>query len=379
MRARLTIGLVGLRVAVVAGPVLLAACGQEAIDPGTSLGTAPNPTFEPAPATLRGGQDTIYSDDEFRQAAAGLADDRNPAERRLFQRTSADEIFAPGPDVAAAVEDASNPAPNPAPTPATESARQSGAIAPVAARNDPAIRPIRIRELATQLDAAAALSDDPVSAQFVRALLPLVGYTLGQDAIEVDDFERRTDLTETERQMLQAVAQFSRTVRDRLEGGEAARPILQEELTVLLDAMHDPDVFSIAQAVLATEIRGLGDYTTRDGNAFQKGQNHDVRIYMDFEGVQWAFDGVNWSTEIQVQVQVLKSDGFRVYTTDWETLRDNRSRRIGVFAWSSITLADDLEIGDYAVKIRVRQPESNQLSERLIPIQIVSRLAGVGS
>ena len=129
----------------------------------------------------------------------------------------------------------------------------------------------------------------------------------------------------------------------------------------------------------ATEIRGLGDYTPREGNAFQKGQNHDVRIYMDFDGVQWAFDGINWSTEIQVQVQVLKSDGFRVYTTDWETLRDNRSRRIGVFAWSSITLADDLEIGEYAVKIRVRQPESNQLSERLIPIQIVSRLARVGS
>ena len=39
----------------------------------------------------------------------------------------------------------------------------------------------------------------------------------------------------------------------------------------------------------------------------------------------------------------------------------------------------DLEIGEYAVKVRVRQPDSNQLSERLIPIQIVSRLAQAGS
>ena len=375
MRARLTSGLIGVRVALLGGSVLLGACGPEAIDPGASLGSPSSPNLDPIQPSLADVQDPIYSDDEFRQAAAGLSDDSPRAEKRLFQRTSADEIFAPGSNVAVGLEPVQE-----ANSPSTaESTTKSGAILPVSGSAPSSVSPIRIGELATQLDAAAALSDDPVSAQFVRALLPLVGYTLGQDPIEVDDFERRTDLTESERRMLHAVAEFSKTVRNRLEEGEAARPILQEELAVLLDAMQDPDVFTIAQAVLATEIRGLGDYTPREGNAFQKGQNHDVRIYMDFDGVQWAFDGINWSTEIQVQVQVLKSDGFRVYTTDWETLRDNRSRRIGVFAWSSITLADDLEIGEYAVKIRVRQPESNQLSERLIPIQIVSRSARIGS
>ncbi|MCH2162000.1 MAG: hypothetical protein MK085_09030 [Phycisphaerales bacterium] len=369
-------GLVGVRGGVMATLALfLTACGPQTADSGSDL------AVRTAMGGAGGETAPIYSDEEFLQARAGLGGDETRSGKSVFQRTSADAIFPNvdsttpgGPVTDPVVPGGGGEVALGTPSQASNAQGGPGEDAP-----KPRSMTIQVRDLALALDAAAAGADDPVSAQFVRALLPLVGFTLGQDAIEVDDFDRRSDLTDSERQMLHSVAVFAKTVRGRLEAGENAREALAEELTTLLDAMHDPEAFAIAQAELATDIRGLGDFTPREGNTFQKGRNHDVRIYMDFEGVQWDFDGVNWSTQIQVQVQVLKSDGFRVYATDWETLQDNRSRRIGVFAWSSITLADDLEIGEYAVKIRVRQPDSNQLSERLIPIQIVSRLAQVGS
>ena len=315
---------------------------------------------------------TMYTDEELRTASGVLDTSDSPprARRSLFQATSPSEVFAEE-----SVEVVTTPSPTPvstvAPTTTDRSVKKAADV--------PTIQTIKTTSLASLLNAAASDADDPVPAQFVRALLPLVSFALNQKDIAVDDFERRDDLTESEQQMLQQVASFASATRERLEKGDAAREVLEDELARLLEAIRVPETFSIANAELATHIRGLGDFTSRETNTFTKGQNHEVRIYMDFDGVHWNFDGMKWSTELQLQIQVLKADGFRVHATEWESLRDSRARRIGVFAWSSITLADDLEIGEYAVKVRVRQPDSNQLSERLIPIQIVSRLAQVGS
>lgn len=232
--------------------------------------------------------------------------------------------------------------------------------------------------MAAQLESIAASAEDPVPSQFVRALLPIIGYPLGGEAITVDDFEFRTDLTEAERRFLHETASFSSRSSSRLASGEPARHVLEEELTRLLEAIRDPEPFSITFATLINEVRGLGDFTPRTTNKFLKGTNHDVRLYMDFEGVHWGFDGTNFSTELEIQIHVMKSDGYRVFSTGWESVRDSRARRVGVFAWSSFTLADDLEIGTYAIKIRVRQPETSHLAEHILPFEIVSRLAQGG-
>lgn len=229
--------------------------------------------------------------------------------------------------------------------------------------------------LASRLDVIAASSEDPVPAQFARALMPLIGYPLDGGPLEVDDFQFRTDLTEAERQLLHETASFSGRTSERLASGEPARHVLEDELTRLLEAIGDPEPFAITFATLINEVRGLGDFSPRRTNKFIKGANHDVRLYMDFEGVHWGFDGTNWSTELEIQIHVMKSDGYRVFSTGWESVRDSRARRVGVFAWSSFTLADDLEIGTYAIKIRVRQPETNHLAEHILPFEIVSRLA----
>jgi hypothetical protein len=100
---------------------------------------------------------------------------------------------------------------------------------------------------------------------------------------------------------------------------------------------------------------------------------------MDFEGVGWTYDGTNWSTELELQIQVLKASGYQVYSTNWEQIRDTRARRVAVFAWSSVPLADDLEIGKYVIKVRARQGDSEGFTEHLLPFEIVSRLAGATS
>lgn len=234
-------------------------------------------------------------------------------------------------------------------------------------------------QLAAHLEAIAAAADDPVPAHFARALLPLLLHAIDAPQIAVDDFDSRTDLTEGERQLLHETAVFAARANARLQEGEAARFVLEEELVRLLEAIRDPEPFAITFATLIDEVRGVGDFTARGTSRFLKGVNHDARIYMDFEGVAWTFDGTNWSTELELQVQVLKSDGYQVFATKWEPIHDTRARRVAVYAWSSVVLANDLDLGNYVIKIRARQPDSKGFSEHILPFTIVSRLAGVGA
>lgn len=234
-------------------------------------------------------------------------------------------------------------------------------------------------QLAADLEAMASRSADPVPAHFARALLPILLNALDVTTVDVDDFDSRTDLTESERQLLHETAVFSARANQRLGEGEAARVVLEEELARLLDAIREPEPFAITFATLIDEVRGVGDFTSRASSRFLKGLNHDARIYMDFEGVGWTYDGTNWSTELELQIQVLKASGYQVYSTNWEPIRDTRARRVAVFAWSSVPLADDLEIGKYVIKVRARQGDAEGFTEHLLPFEIVSRLAGAAS
>jgi hypothetical protein len=302
-----------------------------------------------------------YDDDALREAANARHARQVPnvPGRSLVDLSASSELFAAGTPATSEVLSVSTE-----PLPATP-------IAPT-----PMIVPM---QLAAHLEAIAAAADDPVPAHFARALLPLLLQAIDEPTITVDDFESRTDLTESERQLLHETAVFAARANTRLQEGETARLVLEEELVRLLEAIRDPEPFAITFATLIDEVRGVGDFTARGSSRFLKGVNHDARIYMDFEGVAWTFDGTNWSTELELQVQVLKSDGYQVLATKWEPIHDTRARRVAVYAWSSVVLADDLGLGKYVIKIRARQPDSKGFSEHILPFEIVSRLAGVGA
>ena len=313
-----------------------------------------------------------YTDEELQAAARVRQKPRDSVPTPLFEAGSGQDIFG-SPQATTAKEDR-------AAQEAVVSAEETGQSFTISKGSIPGLveAPFDAGGLAARLESLASKADDPVPAQFARALMPLIGYPMGSGLLKVDDFEHRTDLTEAERQLLHETASFSSRASTRLANGEPARQVLEDELTRLLEAIRDPEPFSITFATLINEVRGLGDFSPRRSNKFIKGANHDVRLYMDFEGVHWGFDGTNFSTELEIQIQVMKSDGYRVFSTGWESMRDSRARRVGVFAWTSFTLADDLEIGTYAIKIRVRQPETSNLAEHLLPFEIVSRLAQGG-
>ena len=304
---------------------------------------------------------TPYNDDAIRAAAeARHARPVAPTEpiETLFDGSASSELFV-----------ASTP---PSPSPPLD-------VVEAKAEESVATLPFVPAQLAADLEAIASSAADPVPAHFARALLPILLNALDATTIDVDDFDSRTDLTESERQLLHETAAFSARANERLGDGEAARVVLEEELARLLDAIREPEPFGITFATLIDEVRGVGDFTSRASSRFLKGVNHDARIYMDFEGVGWTYDGTNWSTELELQIQVLKASGYQVYSTNWEQIRDTRARRVAVFAWSSVPLADDLEIGKYVIKVRARQGDSEGFTEHLLPFEIVSRLAGATS
>ncbi len=234
---------------------------------------------------------------------------------------------------------------------------------------------IDVAAITRTLARIGASKDDPVPAQFMRALMPLLAVALGEDAILVDDFDHRSDLTESERRLLHETAEFSRRVAERLNNTEAAKYVFQEELSRFLEGISDDDQFRISQATLAADVRGPGDFTPLERNVFLKGVDHQVRLYMDFEGVEWSLAKGKWTAELEIKHEVLRSDGFKVYSTPWQTIRDTRSRKIDVYAWSLITLAGDLDIGSYVIKTLVRQPETDSHAEFNIPIDIAHRMA----
>ena len=234
---------------------------------------------------------------------------------------------------------------------------------------------IDVAAISRKLALIGASQDDPVPAQFMRALMPLLAIALGEEANMVDDFDHRSDLTESERRLLHQAAEFSKRTAERLNNTEAAKYVIQEELSRLLEGISDGDQLRIAHATLAADVRGPGDYTPLERNVFLKGADHQVRLYMDFEGVEWSLAKGQWTAELEIKHEVLRSDGFKVYSTPWQTLKDTRSRKIDVYAWSLITLAGDLDIGTYVIKTLVRQPETDSHAEFNIPIDIAHRMA----
>ena len=91
---------------------------------------------------------------------------------------------------------------------------------------------IDIAAISRRLAQIGATQDDPVPAQFMRALMPLLAVALGEEIKVVDDFDHRSDLTESERRLLHQAAEFSRRTAERLNDTEAAKYVLQEELSL---------------------------------------------------------------------------------------------------------------------------------------------------
>ena len=230
---------------VASSAIFLGACGPTIQDSDALV--ASNPPEINERQQVSPDLTTMYTDEELRTATGVLesSDNLPQARRSLFQATSPSEVFAEE-SVALTTE-----------TSASSDSSSTPIIANLPVKKteeSSAIPAIRTTSLASLLNAAASDADDPVPAQFVRALLPLVSYALNQKDIAVDDFERRDDLTDSEQQMLQQVASFASATRERLEKGDAAREVLEDELARLLEAIRVPETFSIANAELATHM-----------------------------------------------------------------------------------------------------------------------------
>lgn len=222
--------------------------------------------------------------------------------------------------------------------------------------------------LRRELSQHASYDESPLRHYLVMAALSLV------DPEREINPEALYDLDGQERDLLRAYQAFFRKLGTELKGSrsDAALVALLDELKM---AITDKGPLKIARAELCTSVEGFGRFETFDKYAFLAGVAQPVVIYTEIE----EFTSVQnqkgeWVTDLWQELVIYNThDNLPIWHQEWRAAPDVSSRkRTDFFISYVVTLPERLTVGQYTLKVRVRDEKSGLIAESGIPFSIVA-------
>lgn len=222
--------------------------------------------------------------------------------------------------------------------------------------------------LRRELSQHASYDESPLRHYLVMAALSLVDpeREINPDALY--------DLSSQERDLLRAYQSFFKKLGAELasHGSDAALVALLDELKM---AITDQGPLKIARAELCTSVEGFGRYETFDKYAFLAGTPQPVVIYTEIE----EFTSVQnqkgeWVTDLWQELVIYNThDNLPIWHQEWRAAPDiSARRRTDFFISYVVTLPERLTVGQYTLKVRVRDEKSGLIAEAGIPFSIVA-------
>jgi hypothetical protein len=189
------------------------------------------------------------------------------------------------------------------------------------------------------------------------------------------------ELSEAERLVVRALE----IVLPRLAPGEVGSgepEALARVLHDALDQLESGRQIRISDVALCTRVDGFGSYVPFASTSFLAGRPHRVIVYTEVESFAHrrietddnATLGDRWAVELSQAVELyLDRDGTPVWTRPAQIVRDtSRRKRRDFYLVDSLTLPANLSVGEYRLKVVMRDLTTDARDARSNPACIVA-------
>jgi len=154
-------------------------------------------------------------------------------------------------------------------------------------------------------------------------------------------------------------------------GGKVDR----EAVLARLDEMFGDRPLTIQAIRLCKRVRGYGVYDAFENHTFLAGRTHRMIVYVELD--DFAIDRRdNGQYEVKLTQEIIlyaKADGSAVWRQPAVEVRDvSHNERRDFFVVQMITLPSRLSVGDYVMKVRVRDQVGQTVDEKTEGLRIVA-------
>lgn len=150
-----------------------------------------------------------------------------------------------------------------------------------------------------------------------------------------------------------------------------------------------PESLSIARALLCTRVEAFGRYTPVAAAAFLAGRTNPVILYTEPRNFAHAAATIpdssgsdhGWSVELAQSVTLhLDADGSEQFVIPEVVIKDaSRSQRRDFYLVQRLDLPKTLTVGQYNLKVRIRDIIGGGVAEHTIPVRIVADASALRS
>ncbi len=271
-------------------------------------------------------------------------------------------------------------------TPNTKSADSRSRKGDSADRSPMQKRQDAIAELAAQLKPGIDGAKEPL-----RAAMPL----LGLDAISSGAVAGHLELvsravTADQRRSVETARDLMRSFAsdpNLASGDPAAMARLLREKADQLAGAASQEYLALGTVALCQRVDGFGRYATLGTNTFVAGRPAAMILYSEIENFSQsrATDAASresaeqWRVELGQTIRLyLDSDDSEQLVLPESVVRDGAtSKRRDFFLVQRVDLPKNLSVGNYHLKVAVRDIASGALAERTIPIRMVADASAI--
>lgn len=156
---------------------------------------------------------------------------------------------------------------------------------------------------------------------------------------------------------------------------------LAADLHKLAESLKPEPTLEITTFRLCKSVLNYGNFTEFESTSFLRGRSHQMIAYVEVENFK-SILGANslYHTVLAEEFELYTdADGTLVYSEPSQSAPDEcRNIRRDFYLVRKITLPANLNVGQYQLKVRVVDGQSNAEAEAIIPIKIVASSALLG-
>ncbi len=236
------------------------------------------------------------------------------------------------------------------------------------------LAPDRLRQLMVdlrrELYIEGAHSDHPLKQLLPIAAMVMVDpeSTINPDAIP--------DLTATERELLGALQLFFQKLSRELDDNVDVEEAITRGIAELRDAVTKEPQLQFPTLALCYKVDGFGKYKQFDHYRYLAHSEQRVIVYVEIEDFDSELnENGEWVTQLAQQVTIYSDrDGIPVWRSgDMQVATDrSRKKRNDFFLLQIITIPKALSVGQYHMKVHVRDELSGAEAEDAIEFEMVA-------
>jgi hypothetical protein len=145
-------------------------------------------------------------------------------------------------------------------------------------------------------------------------------------------------------------------------------------------ALAGEPALTIPRVDLCSKVTGYGEYSPIGRRNFLQGSDTRVIVYSELDGFKSNFENGKWTTRLSTRVSIMPTSGTTnpawCRTPEWTEVVDVAdNRRQEFFLGEIIPIGANLAMGNYNVKIEVKDLATGAVTQSIIPFKVLDKQA----